>query len=66
VYDTGLLIKLTPKGIVFSFLFFSVYEDDKVLCNIATCPKLVTTLGVPSERVICCCAGVDLYVNMLK
>ncbi len=24
-YDTGLLIKLTPKGVVFSFLFFSCF-----------------------------------------
>ena len=40
-----------------------VYEDDEVLCKIAMCLKLVTMLGVTTERVMCCCAGVDLCVN---
>ncbi len=36
------------------------YEDDEASCKNAVCLKRVTMLGMTSERVMCCCTGVDL------
>ncbi len=32
-----------------------MYEDDKVLCKMGMCLKLVTMLGMLPGRVMCCC-----------
>ena len=61
--QTDVCLGVARKGLLLLYWSGFVYEDDEVLCKIAMCLKLVTMLGVTTERVMCCCAGVDLCVN---
>ena len=50
-YDTWLLTKLTPKGIVFSILFFSSLNSHKQVL-LSTCKAFLKDHGL-SDKVAC-------------
>ena len=49
------MLGVARKGVVLLYWSGFVYKDDGVVFKIAMCPKVVIMLGVPPERVMCCC-----------